>query len=315
MGFLDRLRRSGRPTDPPVPAGAAPSSASPPDVGEAAFAGFRELVHRGADVDAQRAEIERVLLAHRVPAPLVARFLAGMVECVALLPAADGDGTPVGARLGGDAVLPDGAAWPVNSHGSPLRLVAVVDLATVPGPTPLPAEGTLVVHWDHEYFEHEPMDFVDATHVRLLPPGGPTSSPAPPDDASRFGPIPLRPVTTILPSDTDALEDDAIPSDVPAWDLLDALLGVCPYQLLGPSRDIQGPVLDEVAYWFEHALTSTTERFDAAELAGEGWMLLAQFDEADGLEFGDAGALYLLIPEADLAAARFDRVMGVMQCH
>jgi len=31
--------------------------------------------------------------------------------------------------------------------------------------------------------------------------------------------------------------------------------------------------------------------------------------------FGDAGALYLVIPEADLAARRFDRVLGIMQCH
>jgi hypothetical protein len=30
--------------------------------------------------------------------------------------------------------------------------------------------------------------------------------------------------------------------------------------------------------------------------------------------FGDAGALYLVIPRVDLSAPRFDRVVGIMQC-
>ena len=30
--------------------------------------------------------------------------------------------------------------------------------------------------------------------------------------------------------------------------------------------------------------------------------------------FGDAGALYFVLPEADLRERRFDRAMGIMQC-
>jgi len=54
--------------------------------------------------------------------------------------------------------------------------------------------------------------------------------------------------------------------------------------------------------------------FGPLHLRGEDWTQLAQFESVDGLLFGDAGALYLVIPEVDLYAARFDRVMGIMPC-
>lgn len=87
----------------------------------------------------------------------------------------------------------------------------------------------------------------------------------------------------------------------------------CSHQLLGSSRDIQGPVLDEIPYWFEQGFEATRRDYSASELAGEGWMLLAQIDATDDLMFGDLGSLYLVIPEADLHARRFDRVLGIMQ--
>ena len=43
-------------------------------------------------------------------------------------------------------------------------------------------------------------------------------------------------------------------------------------------------------------------------------MLLGQIESAGGLDFGDAGALYLVIPRVDLEARRFDRVIGDIQC-
>ena len=43
-------------------------------------------------------------------------------------------------------------------------------------------------------------------------------------------------------------------------------------------------------------------------------MLLGQIESTDELMFGDAGALYLVIPQIDLAAERFHRVVGIMQC-
>ena len=87
-----------------------------------------------------------------------------------------------------------------------------------------------------------------------------------------------------------------------------------PHQLLGTSRDIQGPVLDEVPYWFTEGFPATRERYSEAELRGEGWTLLAQFAAGHELLFGDMGDLYYVLPSADLQAQRFDRVMGIMQC-
>jgi len=66
--------------------------------------------------------------------------------------------------------------------------------------------------------------------------------------------------------------------------------------------------------WLDGSFPETRARYDEAELQGKGWTLLAQFESVDGLMFGDAGALYLVLPDADLRAARFDRVMGIMQC-
>jgi Domain of unknown function (DUF1963) len=90
------------------------------------------------------------------------------------------------------------------------------------------------------------------------------------------------------------------------------------HQVLGSSRDIQGPVLDEIPYWFDHTRPETHALYGDDERTGNGWILLAQIDEdrdVPGLIIGDGGSLYFVMPEADLRARRFDRVMGIMQCH
>ena len=110
-----------------------------------------------------------------------------------------------------------------------------------------------------------------------------------------------------------ALPHDAIDDEI-ADALSTEIRASITHQLLGNSRDIQGPVLDEVSYWFDEGFPETRERYSEAERRGEGWTLLAQFDSADDLMFGDAGALYFVLPEADLRERRFDRVMGIMQC-
>ena len=88
--------------------------------------------------------------------------------------------------------------------------------------------------------------------------------------------------------------------------------------LLGASQDIQGPSADEMSYWLSQQLSDANRgRFTPAELAGQGWTLLAQINEdhdAD-IAIGDGGAFYLHIPTTDLDTGRFDRVVGLMQCH
>ena len=161
--------------------------------------------------------------------------------------------------------------------------VAVLDFGELPPLPPLPAAGTMLVFWDLAFHELEKLDFVAATRVLLVEPGDALEE----QGAATFGPLPLRGELSSAPDE---------------------------HQLLGRSRDIQGPVLDEVAMWLDGSFPETRARYDAAELRGEGWTLLAQFESVDGLLFGDAGALYLVLPEADLHAACFERVMGIMQC-
>ena len=55
--------------------------------------------------------------------------------------------------------------------------------------------------------------------------------------------------------------------DEDAYDALDEIMGAYKHQLLGNSRDIQGPVLDEVSYWFDEGFPETRERYSEAERA------------------------------------------------
>lgn len=186
-------------------------------------------------------------------------------------------------RMGGTPLLPASAPWPLTPDGRALVFVAALDLGELPGLPPLPAAGTLLVFWDLAFHELEKMDFVAATRVLLVEPGGVLEE----QGVATFGPLPLLGELSSAPDE---------------------------HQLLGRPRDIQGPVLDEVAMWLDGSFPETRARYDEAELRGKGWTLLAQFESVDGLMFGDAGALYLVLPDADLRAARFDRVMGIMQC-
>ena len=82
----------------------------------------------------------------------------------------------------------------------------------------------------------------------------------------------------------------------------------------GHNLDQLIPVLDEIPYWFEQGFPETRKNYSESELRGEGWMLLAQFESSGDLMFGDAGAVYYVLPEADVRAGRFERAMGIMQC-
>lgn len=281
--------------------------------GSPPFAALRALVDAGASTGDQRAEIARVLAAHGVPEPVVADYVGSMVDGVALRPSSAADGA---LRLGGPPVLPAGEAWPTALDGRPLGFVAALDLGAVPPSPPLPAAGVLLVFWDEAFDQPDHTDFVAATRVLLVPEGVEPQPADAPDGAGRFGPVSLAAARMSFPAAVDAgrLEDDDVPEGVPGYELEGALAEELGHRLLGAETPIQGPILDEVSYWFDHAAPATVDRYSAAEQAGEDWVFLAQIDEVDGLQFGDAGALYLVLPRTDLQAGRFDRVMGIMQC-
>jgi uncharacterized protein YwqG len=76
-------------------------------------------------------------------------------------------------------------------------------------------------------------------------------------------------------------------------------------------------VLTEVPYSLNRTPASDRPPFTDAELAGQGWTLLAQVNEDAniGLGIGDGGAFYFVIPTVDLDARRFERAFAIMQCH
>ncbi len=95
--------------------------------------------------------------------------------------------------------------------------------------------------------------------------------------------------------------------------------GLYPHHVLGAPIDVQGRVLEEMPSYFDPKLRylsdESRERFTPAERASDDWRLLAQIDTDETVMFGDAGSLYLVILEQDLAARRFDRVIGMMDSH
>jgi uncharacterized protein YwqG len=199
------------------------------------------------------------------------------------------------SRIGGPAQLPPGVDWPLDPDGEPLTFIATIDFDEHPKLAPLPDHGVLLVFWSDRYFEWERKDFGAATRVfwvpkRIAPIDAPT-----PTGVEEYDAVPLTGVLMpvlgtwqeikLRSRDYDALND--------AYE--DELEELYDHQLLGASRDHQGPVFDDV------------------ELPGKGWMLLAQIEATYDLSFGDLGALFLVIREVDLDARRFDRVIGIRQ--
>lgn len=269
-----------------------------------------ELARQDAPLDEQRAAIRRILSERGVSDAGVEAAMPFARDGVALFEEQGGTGT---SRLGGPALLPEGEAWPSAPEEHPMGFIGLVDLGELPDLDPLPKDGTLLVFWDHMYWELSKMDFVAATRVFYVAAGGRTTQAEPPDDEYAFGPIPLSGHLMPVLGELDNVEVPEADEDA-FYEASDEVVRVYEHSLLGSSRDVQGPVLEEIAYWFgEHVFPETAERFTEEERDGKGWALLGQIEEAEGLVFGDAGALYLLIPEADLRERRFDRVMGIVQ--
>ena len=308
VGWLDRFRqrREGRSTDGATSSGPV-AVASPPEDVQHLF----ELARSAATLEEQTDALAAYLRGRGISDDGVRTIVAETLPGVALFE--EGDASQR-SRLGGAGLLPAGESWPRDPDGHPMTFIAAIDFSEMPTLEPLPSEGVLLIYWDHNYFELERMDFVTATRVFYCEPGLDLTWHTPPESSPAFGPTPLRGFIMPIAGEARDLEVPEADED-PIYEAFDSLLVAHAHQLLGRSRDVQGPVLGEVAYWFDTGYPETRARYNAAELAGAGWTLLAQFDETDdGLTFGDAGALYLVIPEADLQAQRFDRVMGIMQC-
>jgi hypothetical protein len=193
-----------------------------------------------------------------------------------------------------------------------MEFVAAIDLGEMASPAPLPRTGTLLVYWAPENLRQ---DYVAGVWVRYVPREILLEEHEMPDPAWRVpDPIPLAGVTMPIWGTAGLVVPD---EDAEAVYGLSTEVGrlVRHSQLLGASRDFSiHQAVDEVAYNFRYVGFMTRRRYSKEEQAGEGWTLLGQFGSNEGgLSFPEGGALYLLIPEEDLRALRFDRVMGIPQ--
>lgn len=272
---------------------------------DGAFESLRDLAEWGTDLRIQRSALSDGLLAHGVSDESVRLVMTYVRDGIVL----HEDGTTRGrSRLFGPPLLPPGAAWPQDGNGAPLTFVAALDLAGLPGLDPLPADGTLLVYWS-EAFPHAGLRTGTVVHhvaepVAADPPAGASTAPAVPLTGL------LMPVLGGTGSIPVATRDEG-----PLHEAVEDLDPCYGHHLLGSAREVQGPVLDEVADLLAEGSAADRAAYDGAELAGRGWTLLAQFESTDALMFGDAGVLYLVLPHTDLLAHRFDRVLGIMQSH
>jgi hypothetical protein len=310
MGLFDRFKNSnGESPQPP-----RTTLATSDTVAEREAGALLELARTGAPLERQRAALTEFLQARGLAPGTVAAVLARTRDGIALEPDPLRGHT---TRIGGEPLLPAGEDWPLETGGAPLTFIAALDLDELPALAPLPS-GMLLVYWDEDCWDREREDFVAGTRVFHVPSGGATVPARRPDGAPPSQPVALAGFLMPLIGEIEhVLEHGGAPPDEVErlFAAADPLFGIVSHQLLGSSQDIQGPVLDEVARWLATAHPQTRRSFRESELRGEGWLLLAQFAEEGDLVFGDAGVLYLVMPRDDLPACRFDRVMGIMQCH
>lgn len=271
-------------------------------------AGLVALARRRAPIAEQREALAAALRERGASDEAAAKVLARAHEGVLLYD----DGEIHASRVGGNGFLPPEETWPKGPSRRPMEFVAAIDLGEMASPAPLPATGTLLVYWAPENLRQ---DYVGGVWVRYVPREILLEEHESPDPGRRVvDPIPLAGVTMPLWGTAGLVVPDEDAEAV--YGISTEFARLVHYsQLLGGSRDVSiHQAVDEVAYNFRYVGFMARRRYTKEEQAGEGWTLLGQFgSNQGGLSFPEGGALYLLIPEADLRELRFDRVMGIPQ--
>lgn len=315
---------------PPEAVGNLPDSAadlpSPPPVqrpkekppGADAVA-VRRLALDGAPLPKQRAALRKFLRARGVSEAGVASTFAHMVNGITLE-----SGAPKGARtrIGGKGLVPAGSSWPENRHGTPLQLVAMLDLAELPRVGDLPRAGRLALYYNGD-FDHFTMDPLETGRVLYLPPGTRATELAPPEEDFAVAAKPRRGIAVPIAGESgNAVESLPKAQQKPLYDAMNELSDTGIYReshVLGASLDVQGPALEELEYALgpksDYMSEANRARFTPAERSRDQWVLLAQIEEENDMIFADGGVLYYAILRDDLKRRRFDRVAVVMQSH
>lgn len=227
-------------------------------------------------------------------------------------------------KLGGHPHLPSGFTWP-RWGGVPLAFVAQLNLAKVPRrirPKGLPKDGRLLFFALISPWNSNGSGFEQTCqwHVAHIPAGVPTERALFPwdlDSEARLYRQPVRAVADWTPARADSPSVKALGLTKRQEDAYRKALGwVDEYEtvhrLLGNPEEIKGGVLASDA---EKLLTGTRAKKDT-DLAA--WRLLLQVDsdhEGHGVVFGDAGRIFWMIREEDLAVGKLENAVLVGQSY
>lgn len=214
------------------------------------------------------------------------------------------------SKLGGAPELPPELAWPVGADG-PLAFVTQMDLAearAAGGPDWLPDEGAIYVFYDDDRFGFP--DFVKL----LFGPRGEVERAPPLSPEREFGERRVGFLATRLKPSVDWLDlgpafygvfedevDDAEP---------DHRLGGYPSEIQWECLPATAERLAREAGW----TSAATAPFDPATTE---WRLLLQIGHDDelGMEWLDAGAIYILVREEDARAGDFSKTVAILHMH
>ena len=231
------------------------------------------------------------------------------------------------SRIGGLPDMAEGEVWPHGADGIPYTFVAQIDCSALP-----PLEGDFVgSEWRHS---GALLRIFAALDARIPEPGPalglavapdvpvaraalpPRPDPMPPsaweaDDESlrmlRETPVRAVPFLTaavgwyVLPEGARELEDHAY------RDFAERLSGGRAPQLLGHAESVQAEDPRYAGGWL---------RKEADLQSRDAWrVLLNVADGYEGMSFGDGGALAVVVPAADLAGGRYDRLVTEPSMH
>jgi hypothetical protein len=231
---------------------------------------------------------------------------------------------PVFSKLGGDPEMPEGLTWP-DGEKAPRAFLAQIDLTEVQangGPTWLPAEGRF-----YAFYDEWRAGFAD--EVRILfsaePPGPAAQPPLTlaqkwrfPERRAAFLPFRSTPsldwlgvdLAELDVSDAD-LDQLADAPDAPFGDELQHRIGGYPSEIQG------GEMRLECEYLARGLEPEPGEPPLNIVRASRAWRLLLQIDSdpALGMNWGDAGRLYIFIRQKHAEAGDFSKTVTLSQCY
>lgn len=281
--------------------------------------------------DFAASELERIGLSHLAP-----QILAYLQPCIAISPTVKAgkwdavseetfDETPIGiSKLGGHPDVPIDFQWPETEEG-PLPFMAQIrleDIAHLDPEDTLPHQGLLLFFFDHT------LEIWHETHVFHAKNPSDLMRIMPPEDLTEFGVLAPYALTFSrgwsLPA-SQSLEMEAVLSG--CNDAQKNAYGqwrhdLWSHQLLGHIFYYNYDERPYAAAWQDGIESAdhegTPEQRQKWRDEAKQWRGLLQFttdqdENGETINWGDAGSICFIIPEADLQTRNFERVYGFCQ--